>query len=328
MTTLNEEFEYLSNSEKRIFAFKNKTKNLSKLKLSFFQKMEEAEFKKNPEKAQKYYNYLIRTTILSKKIYQKTLTEINEYQKYINNTQIINENEINESLKEYPQIKEIYFSLHISQQTFIIKIKELIFDLIQDKNNNNLILQIEKLIEIQKQHLIIFGTEKNQFFEELKLQNSIELELKNEEILSNLIIDKIEKLNKEILTFSEKMKIQAKIIKTISINIAKTIKDKPLSTLFMPANKAGIILEKNASLFAATIMTLSIIGKISLLLGQVEITAITEATILIMAEVGEGLQAIPFMKTLPGKFNQFVKDTCQNAMNSIRNIQIEEISLN
>ena len=316
MTTLNEEFEYLNNSEKRLLSFKNKTKNLSKLKLSFFQKMEEAEFKKDPEKAQKYYNYLIRTTILSKKIYQRTLTELNQYYEHINNIPLINENEINESLNEYPQIKEAYFSFHISQQTFIKTIKEFIFDLMNNNNNsnnnNNLIYQIEKLIEIQEQHLISFGTEKNQFFEELKLQNSIEEELKNEEVLSNIIIEKIEKLNKELLTFSQKLKIQANNIKNISINLARIIKDKPLSSLFMPADKAGLILEKNASLFAATILTLSIIGKVSLLLGQIEITAITEATILIMAEVGEGLQAIPFMKTLPGKFNQFVKNTCEN----------------
>ena len=83
-----------------------------------------------------------------------------------------------------------------------------------------------------------------------------------------------------------------------------SVMNKPLSFLLGPAEKAGITLEKHASLFAATIIGLSVVSKLSKLLGFGSISKLAEEAILLLAEVGEGFQSIPFFKEFPANIKQ------------------------
>lgn len=287
MTTILDEKKILENSQKNIFSLKKKSKNLSKLKISFYEKFKKAQYDEDIPKMNLYFSYLHRTSILSKKIYSKSYKEFQEIKDTLPRLTVnipqgvfYDENSSSSSSLTKIQVELVKYVQIIQKYLDEIVGKEDLFTYIENYIDNE-----EKLLQLlQYQKETIF----NEISEEHQLY---ELLLKEKE-LSDRVIISIEKIFDETQTFSQKIKKMLKDSQPYISNISR----HPLSNTFLGAEKAGEFLEHNASAFAATIVTLSCIGNVALLLGNPEITALTSATILVMAEYGEGLQAIPAIK--------------------------------
>lgn len=297
MTTILDEKKFLENSQKSIFSLKKKSKNLSKLKISFYEKFKKAQYEENISEMEKYFSYLHRTSILSKKIYSRSYKEFQE----IKNT-------LPGLTADIPQ--GIFYDENSSSSSSLTRIQVELVKYIQiiqkylDEivGKEDLFNYIENYIDNEEKLLQLLQYQKETIFNEINEEHQLyELLLKEEE-LSNRVIVSIEKIFNETQTFSQKIKKMLKESQPYISNISK----HPISNTFLSAERAGEFLEQNASAFAATIVTLSCIGNVALLLGNPEITALTSATILVMAEYGEGLQAIPAIKKFSKeKYYQF-----------------------
>lgn len=310
MKELVQEFQELQGVQKSFSLFSKKTQNISKLKLSFFEKMKKAEDDENIELAHKYFSYLIRTTQLSEKIYFRIENELIQYSKYLNSISLQEMKSNNESNLD-SQINEILSLISQFLSELKITMQEILF-------GENTISQMNSIISKEKQLLEKIDHQPATFFDELKIQKELhELYLKESEI-SIQFISTIKTLEKHTTTFAQKLKIQIDNLNKALNSFIRELKAHPMKTIFNPFESAGIKLEKNASIFAATIFGLSIIANISTLLGIGTATIVCKELILLMAEIGEPLQAIPAIKTFFSRFKNTVIDAKNRAFESIQ----------
>ena len=74
----NSELNELMKLQKSSSLFSKKTSSISRLKLSFFEKMKAFEEKEDLEKTHLYFTYLIRASNLSDRIYRSMYNELND----------------------------------------------------------------------------------------------------------------------------------------------------------------------------------------------------------------------------------------------------------
>lgn len=313
--TLHQEFNELQSIRKSFSFFSKKTQSLSKLKLSFFEKMKQAETDENIEVAHQYFSYLIRTTNLSEKIYVRVEQELKQYIKYLESISIQEIRDENPSMLDI-EIQEIIGL--ISQ--FLQELKIFVKQTLDGKHN---ISSMNQIINEEKRLLEEIDHHPATFFQELEIQKQLhQLYLKESEI-SIEFINNITTLEKHTTTFAQRIQIKIKQLNATFTQFTRELKAKPLKTIFNPFESAGIKLEKNASIFAATIFGLSIVANVSTLLGIGSAAIICREIILLLAEVGEPLQAIPALKSMTSRFKGTLIDAKKRALQSISTLQAQ-----
>ena len=318
MTTIEDTYKELQNFEKKLGFFKTKTKSLSRLKHDFFEKMRSYEYDENIEKAKQYYSYLTRATKLSYSIYDRMYRELQNYNETLATNSINKDEEEAIETITSKEVKEMYVSLNKHQNNYVKQVQ----DFITEMKNENLLLKLEEVIEIEKDLLEKLGSSHDDIFNNLLIQSKIHKSIEEEKSLSDTIISSIERLNKNTKNFVEKVQ---DIVKNLSYHLKrsyKNFKNQPLNYMMSPAERAGMTLEKHASVFAATIVALSLSAKIAHLFGFGYIGVMAERTILLLAEVGEGFQSIPFLREMPSN----IKSKIQNFTHSVKNSSNNEIN--
>lgn len=300
METIDSNYEELRKFQKKLGYFRKKSETLSRIKLSFFEKMRDAEYQENIENAQQYYYYLQRATNLSYSIYHKMYQELSQFSLGSINEEFTYKDQLAIEEVSSSQVKQMYVSLYEAQKSYV----EAINEFLRKVDERNLLPLIERGIQTEESMLQKLGTSYQSIFGELSIQKELHSYLNQEKQLSDSIISAIERLSKQTKTFAQKVKDTVNAFLNNIKSVSSSFKNKPLRFLMGPAEKAGITLEKHASLFAATIIGLSLVSKISKLLGYGSISTLAEEAILLLAEVGEGFQSIPFFKEFPTHIKQ------------------------
>lgn len=307
---LSSQMQELQNIQKSFKLFSQKTQSLSKLKISFFERMKSAEDEENIEEAHQYFSHLIRTTHLSERIYEKIETELSQYENYLTTISM------EEELSSQKSIINVHFNLLLS--TIISFLNELKTTIQTLQYKNHSITKLKQIIHQEKTLLERIDHQPDTFFTELHIQKELHELYLQESNISNVVISTIKELEKKTTSYAQKIKSSVQQLNaSLTISI-KQINQRPLQTIVAPFETVGKKLEKNASIFAATIFGLSIVSNISALVGVGAVAIVCKDLILLMAEIGEPLQAIPSIKKGYGNFKQMIENSVSKALQSIQ----------
>lgn len=289
MKSLKEEIDEFQREKKLFGILKKKTESISRLKLSFFEKLKAAEEAENIHKAREYALYLQRATALSKKVYSRIDDMILEVREHLQ-VQVL----------EFEHLEEIdpnniLGSLDREMLSYINSVQDCI-DKLYNKDRGTLIKSILSSIPEQLSIIDSFDHSADTLFRELEMQSRLHELLIIEKREAQKILDIISTFEKQTMTYIQRISEIVKMFNNQSKLLVRNLKNKPLQTVFQPFERAGLALEKRASIFAATIFGFSIAGTFALLTGSVAVATACDGIILLLAEIGEPLQAIPAMK--------------------------------
>ena len=159
------------------------------------------------------------------------------------------------------------------------------------------------------------------FLEDMELLEDIDRFITQEEAKTTSMQHLIATLNHDTQTFAQRVQEDIQTTERSLIAVFREIKAHPIRSIFKPAELLGRFLEKHASIFAASILSMTIAEGIAELAGLAGAAIAVERVLVLTAEFGEGAQAIPAVEEGAGKLRNYLKHTvarCRGILHTAR----------